>query len=118
MTRPNFAKTLKRRYFSLFGLFLTFVYNILKGNNWAEIIFNEVIVACFICGVFEMEQLCKVKEKDVIPGGEDVKLEKCSHISDNEAGEFYKKLKSSPIEKENEPIFILIKNEINNKLSQ
>ena len=118
MSKPNFAKILKYRYFILFGLLFTFVYNILKGKNWAEILFTEIIVVLLAYGVFVMGQLCKGEEKDLIPGEEDVKLRENNYISNKEATKFYKKLRSSHIDEDIKPLLILIQNELNNKLNK
>ena len=90
----------------------------MKGKNWVEILFTEVIVVLFACGFFEMEQLCKAEENDLIPGTEDVKLKVGNYISNKEATEFYKKLRSSPIDEDNKPLLILIQKELNSKLNK
>ena len=74
MSKPNFAKILKYRYFKLFGLLLTFVYNIVKGKNWAEILFTEAIVLLFACDTLKIPKFWNNEEKDLIPGEEGAKL--------------------------------------------
>ena len=74
MSKPNFAKILKRRYFSLWGLLLTFIYNIVKGKNWAEILFTEAIVLLFACDTLKIPKFWNNEEKDLIPGEEGAKL--------------------------------------------
>lgn len=98
---PNFKKILKEKYFILIGLLLTFAYNIVKGNNWAEILFTELIVVLFACHAFKMEQLCKGEEKILIPGAEGANSEDDNYLSRENIIKIGNKLRVTRIDDKN-----------------
>ena len=118
MSKPNFAKILKYRYFNLCGLLLTFVYNVIKGKNWAEILYTEAIVLLIACDTLKITKFWNDEEKDLIPGEEGAKLREDNYISKMDAGAFYRKLRASRIDRDNKPNLMLIQDELNKKIEK
>lgn len=109
---PDFGKILKYRYFSLIGLLLTFIYNILKGNNWAEIVFTEVIVALFTCDTLKIAKLCYDEERRLTPVEEVARVGEVNNLPNDEAKKFYGKIKPFNINDSNRATLRLIKEEL------
>ena len=116
--KPNFVKILKNRYLGLSALLLTFVYNIVKGKNWGDILFTEAIVLLFTCDTLKIPKLFNDEEKNLIPGVEGAKLGENNYISNEEAFEFYQKLRLTPIDDNNRTGLRLILNELKSKLNK
>lgn len=104
---------MKEKYFTLIGLLLAFAYNIVKCNNWVEILFTESIVVLFSCGVFEMEKLLKGEEKILIPGAEGANSEDDNYLSQAKIMEFVNKLKQTRIDDNNRLGLKALKYELN-----
>ena len=117
MSISYYIKLLKCRFFRILGLILSFIYNIVKGKNCAEIVFNEVIVLLFLCSAFKMEKLFFNEQKNLIPGEEGVTVHQDIYISNEEALAFNRRLRLSRIDDNNRPGLRLIKNELDNKFN-
>ena len=111
---PNFKKIFKEKYFILIGLLLTFAYNIVKGNNWAEILFTELIVVLFACHAFKMEQLCK---KILIPGAEGANSEDDNYLSKENIIKICNKLRVTRIDDKNRRELRGLKYELDRRLN-
>ena len=118
MSKPNFVKILKNRYLDLCGLLLTFVYNIVKGKNLGDILFTEAIILFFTCDILKIPKLFNEEEKNLIPGVEGAKLGENNYISNEEAFEFYQKLRLTPIYDNNRAGLRLILKELKSKLNK
>lgn len=114
---PNFKKIFKEKYFILIGLLLTFAYNIVKGNNWAEILFTELIVVLFACHAFKMEHLCKGEEKILIPGAEGANSEDDNYLSRENIIKIGNKLRVTRIDDKNRRELRGLKYELDRKLN-
>ena len=90
----------------------------MKGKNWGEILFTEAIVLLFTCDTLKIQKIFNDEEKNLIHGEEGAKLREDNYISNKEAIEFYKKLRSSPIDDNNRPGFRFIQKELNSKLNK
>ena len=87
----------------------------MKGKNWSEIVFKEVIVLLFLCSAFKMEKL--FFQKNLIPGEEGVTMHQDNYISNEEALALNRRLRLSRIDDNNRPGLRLIKNELDNKFN-
>ena len=67
----------------------------MKGKNWAEIVFNEVIVLLFLCSAFKMGKLFFNEKKNLIPEEKGVTLLEDNYLSNEEALAFYRRLQLS-----------------------